>query len=213
MLDHLGPGLDCLADGGADTDHMPQGRQPVADLRQSWQRRLVDNGQMGCRITQPVFKRIRPELRCERHRDGTHLVDRDMRDGAFGALRQNDGDAVARYRRQRRQDVGEAIGFALDVPEAVRRSEAARVLVVQRETTAVAGPATADIGGDVEMLGNAPAEVAAALRTIARLAVARHRLPALRRRRAATQEAMFRRSSMSSIQWRTGVALPLCRCV
>jgi hypothetical protein len=77
----------------------------------------------------------------------------------FRTLRQEDRDAIAGQRPEGGQDVGQAVGLALNVPEGMRRREAALVLVVQRKATAIRSPATTDIDRDVELLRNLPAKI------------------------------------------------------
>jgi hypothetical protein len=57
-------------------------------------RRFEEKGP-GAGQVQPVGDRIRPELHGQRHGDRAELVDRQMRDRRFEALRQQDRDPVA----------------------------------------------------------------------------------------------------------------------
>jgi hypothetical protein len=139
-----------------------------------------------------------------------------MRNRRFRALRQEDRDAVAGQRPECGQDVGQTVGLALNVPEGMRRREAALVLVVQRKATALGGPAATDIDRDIELLRNLPAKILGKCRVAAVRLLISMASPFQQRTCLAVctlQAPPLKRSSISSIQCRTGIVLPLCRCV
>ena len=208
VLEHLVPGADARSGGAANAEHVPQQGQPVAQPEYSGLRRRIDDGQVGGGIAQAVFQRIRPQERRQRDGQRAHLANRDLRDGRFRTLRQDDRHPVARQRTQCREHVREPVRLSLNVPEGVRRGESALVLVVQREAVTLLGPAAADVHCEIELLRDLPAKAPAKLLVTTRLTVEFHPVSA-----SVAQEAAPRRSSISSIQCRTGTLLPLCRCV
>src|SRR6266446_416593 len=94
----------------------------------------------------------------QRQRDRPHLEDRHVGDRGLGALRQDEGDALAAPDAERRERVRQAVRRGLDVPERVGGGGARLVLPIQREARAGVRPLTAAWAHDVVALRDVPAE-------------------------------------------------------
>src|SRR5229473_1648247 len=139
-------------------DHMSQVRQAVLDRPEIGERRRLDDGDAGLGMINPVFQSLRAEQMRERQRDRPHLEDRHVGDRGLGALRQDEGDAVAALDAESRERVREAVRRRLDVPERVRGGGARLVLPVQRQARAVGRPLAAARARDVVALRDLPTE-------------------------------------------------------
>src|SRR6266851_2517795 len=139
-------------------DHMSQARQAVLDRPEIGERRRLDDGDAGLGMIDPVFQSLRAEQMRERQRDRPHLEDRHVGDRGLGALRQDEGDAVAALDAESRERVREAVGRCLDVPERVRGGGARLVLPVERQARAVGRPLPAARARDVVALRDVPTE-------------------------------------------------------
>src|SRR5207245_7270730 len=80
-----------------------------------------------------------------------------MRDCGFGALRQDNGDAVAATDTKRRERIRKPVRLLLQIPECVRCGGARLILPVHRKARTIHGMATADSAGDVEVRRHLPA--------------------------------------------------------
>ncbi len=130
---------------------MSEHGERVADGRKVWQRRGIDEHDLGFGIVQAVFQRVGAEQERKRHRDRAHLIARDVRDGRFGPLRQDDRDLVAAPHTQRREGVRQPVRLLLKVPEGECGGRAPLVLPIHREAGAIRRVAAADCVGDVEL--------------------------------------------------------------
>src|SRR5216684_1827842 len=139
-------------------DHMSQVRQAVLDRPEIGECRRLDDGDAGLRMINPVFQSLRAEQMRERQRDRPHLEDRHVGDRGLGALRQDEGDAVAALDAESRERVREAVRRRLDVPERVRGGGARLVLPVERQARAVGRPLAAARARDVVALRDLPTE-------------------------------------------------------
>src|SRR6267142_1996716 len=139
-------------------DHMSQVRQAVLDRPEIGERRRLDDGDAGLGMIDPVFQSLRAEQMRERQRDRPHLEDRHVGDRGLGALRQDEGDAVAALDAEGRERVREAVRRRLDVPERVRGGGARLVLPVERQARAVGRPLPAARARDVVALRDLPTE-------------------------------------------------------
>ena len=63
----------------------------------------------GAAVGEPVLERVGTELGEERQRHGAELVDREMRDRRFRALRQQHADPIARPYSHRRERIRAAV--------------------------------------------------------------------------------------------------------
>ena len=143
----------------ADDDQVPERRATRADRGDRRQRAGVDDRRDGVAVLQPILERVRPEQQRQGHRHRAHLVDRDVRDHGLGALRQDDGDAIAHLDVERPQRVREAVGVGLQRGIRVRSAIAALVLAVQRDARSFLRPAPAADFRDVEFARHVPPEV------------------------------------------------------
>ena len=151
-----------------EREHEGEVRQLVADAGEARQPLRVGDQRLGAGIFQPIGQRIDAEQHRKRQRNGAELVDRDMGGRDLRALRQQDGDAVARADAVRCEHVGKpvrglaqrAVAHLLDV---------AGVHVQDRNAPRIArGKRVADVDADVVARRHAPAELA-----IERVVVAR----------------------------------------
>src|SRR5437870_2474825 len=142
----------------AHADHMSQVRQAVLDRPEIGERRRLDDGDAGLRMIEPVFQGLRAEQMRKRQRDRPHLEDRHVGDRGLGALRQDEGHALAAPDAESRQRVRQAVRRRLDVPERVGGGGARLVLPIEREARAVFRPLPAARARDVVALRDVPTE-------------------------------------------------------
>lgn len=143
----------------ADADHVPELRQAITQFGEFWQRAIVDDGDVRASIGETEFKRVGAEQMRQGNRYRAHLVDRHMGDCRLRALRQNDRHTITAQRTEGSKHIGKTIGLALDIPEGMRRGEAALVLEIQGKTAAIFGPATTDVDADIEARWHLPAKI------------------------------------------------------
>ncbi len=96
-----------------DAVHGLQVRQIRANLRDLAQAARIGDQDCYARILQPVAQGIDPEQGKQGHDDRAGLVGRDMRNGGFGLLRQQDADAIARAQTAPNEQIGRLVGQAL----------------------------------------------------------------------------------------------------
>src|SRR6267142_2666476 len=142
------------------SDHLSQVRQAVLDRPETGERRRLDDGDAGLGMIEPVFQGLRSEQMRQRQRDRPHLEDRHVGDRGLGALRQDQGHALAAPDAESRERVRQAVRRRLDVPERVGGGGARLVLPVEREARAVFRPLPAARPRDVVALRDLPAEAA-----------------------------------------------------
>src|SRR5438067_885389 len=112
---------------------MSQVRQALLDRPEIGERRRLDDGDAGLRMIEPVFQGLRAEQMRERQRERPHLEDRHVGDRGLGALRQDEGHALAAPDAESRERVRQAVCRRLDVPERVGGGGARLVLPIERE--------------------------------------------------------------------------------
>src|SRR5207249_570876 len=142
----------------AHADHMSQVRQAVLDRPGIGERRRLDDGDAGLRMIEPVFQGLRAEQMRERQRERPHLEDRHVGDRGLGALRQDEGHALAAPDAESRERVRQPVCRRLDVPERVGGGGARLVLPIEREARAVFRPSPAARARDVVALRDLPTE-------------------------------------------------------
>src|SRR5947208_487485 len=109
-------------------------------------------------MIEPVFQGLRAEQMRERQRERPHLEDRHVGDRGLGALRQDEGHALAAPDAESRERVRQAVCRRLDVPERVGGGGARLVLPIEREARAVFRPSPAARARDVVALRDLPTE-------------------------------------------------------
>src|SRR5438046_6387731 len=142
----------------AHADHMSQVRQALLDRPGIGGRRRLADGDAGLRMIEPVFQGLRAEQMRERQRERPHLEDRHVGDRGLGALRQDEGHALAAPDAESRERVRQAVCRRLDVPERVGGGGARLVLPIEREARAVFRPSPAARARDVVALRDLPTE-------------------------------------------------------
>ena len=115
----------------------------------------------GARGAQPVGERVRPEAQSERNGNGTEPIDREMRDRRLEALRQDDGDPVARTDAVPRERAGETTRAGGEFAEGQRRGGRLAAILDQADPVRVLACPPVGAGlGDVEARRKVPAEAA-----------------------------------------------------
>ena len=114
-----------------DDDQVLQVRASVMNRLERRQRGGVDDRSYGAAVLQPVLERVGAEQQRKRHRDGAQLVDRDMGDRRFRALRQNDSDAVSALHAECAQRIRQPVGVGLQRGIGIGGAVAAFVLAMQ----------------------------------------------------------------------------------
>src|SRR5947208_9876023 len=142
----------------AHADHMSEVCGALLDAPEMGERRRLVDGDAGRRMIEPVFQGLRAEQMRERQRDRPHLEDRHVGDRGLGALRQDEGHALAAPDAESRQRVRQAVRRRLDVPERVGGGGARLVLPIEREARAVFRPLPAARARDVVALRDVPTE-------------------------------------------------------
>ena len=105
--------------GAVDRHDQLEVRQPVANRSEFAEADGIADQRPHAGRLQPVFQSVRPEQREQRHCDHAALVDRDMGDGGLRCLGQQDTHPVARPDAARGQHIGQLVGLAFQVAEAV----------------------------------------------------------------------------------------------
>lgn len=141
----------------ADDHDMFQLRQIGTNIQQLFRARRISDCHPRAAVGEPVAERVGAEQGKQRQGNRSHLVRRNVGDGCFRRLRQQDRDPVASVYPQTAQGVGEAVGQALDVAKAMAFDAAVFMLVDQGERIAGRVP-VADVHADVVVFGNPPRE-------------------------------------------------------
>ena len=152
--------MEILAAGGGAVaaDEGGETRQAVLERQHLGHAFGIGDQRLRRAVGEPVFERVGAEQREQGHGDGAELVRRDMGDRRFGALRQEDADAVAARHAEGAKRVGEAVRGVLEAGEGPGLDAAVVVLVDEREAVGIGGVAVADVDADVVAPGHAPAE-------------------------------------------------------
>ena len=121
----------------------------------------VDEHDRGIRVAEPDRHRVRAEAGRERNGDRAQLVDGDVRDRRLGPLRKRDPDAISLSDPLRPQRIREPARVVRELAE----GDAARDLAAVRDDDRhrVARVALADVGAQVDLCRDPPAEASVQL--------------------------------------------------
>src|SRR4051794_15835730 len=144
-----------------DREHKRQLGHLTAYLIELGKPLRVSNDGFHAGVREPVAQRVDPEQDRKRHRDRAKLVDRNMRSGCFGCLRQQHRDSVAGQDGVRRKRVGETVRIRTQraIGDGVLRAIGADIQN-GRPVRILRRPAVTNIDADVVTLEFRPAEFA-----------------------------------------------------
>jgi hypothetical protein len=144
-------------------EDVPKLREGGSDRVDLWQ--IFSVGDEGsCRtMLQPMFERLRSELREQRQGHRAHLVDGDVGKKRFRTLRQQNADTIAALDPMRGQHVGEAIGQGLQLVERERSHVSGPAFIYQRGPALTRGPVVTHRYPDVKLGRDLPNKPAADL--------------------------------------------------